>query len=53
MFALFAVVLFGSALLLKLLGAGGGWQDVVVTAGLLCVALHLVWSVPMFGRHRP
>jgi hypothetical protein len=43
MTAIIAAVLFGLALLLQLLGASLGiiGPEVLTTAGLLCVALHL------------
>jgi hypothetical protein len=44
MFAVIAAVLFGLALLLDIANVGlGGTIDIgtIVTAGLLCVALHL------------
>jgi hypothetical protein len=53
-FAIIAAVLFGVALLLDLLDVGG-FGSALVTAGLLCMALHLALGTPLPGRlgHRP
>jgi len=60
MFAIVAAVLFGLALLLDLANAnlGSGIEiGTIVTAGLLCLALHLAgvltgWRTSGWGRRR-
>lgn len=50
MFAILAVVAFALALILRLLGGHAALVDDIVIAGLLCVALHLVYAVPLPWR---
>lgn len=52
MFALIAAVLFGVALLLDLIDAGAGWGSTLVTAGLLCLALHLALGTALPALRR-
>lgn len=52
MFAIAAAVLFGVALLLDLLDTAGDFTSTLVTAGLLCVALHLALGTPLPGGFR-
>ncbi len=49
MFAIIAAVLFGVALLLDVLDVGG-FGSALVTAGLLCLALHLALGTALPGR---
>ena len=48
MFAVLAVVAFALALVFRLVGHGTGFlvPDMVIT-GLLCLALHLIFAVPV------
>jgi len=42
MFAVIAAVLFGFDVLLRLIAHNPKWEDVLLYAGLFCVAMHLV-----------
>jgi hypothetical protein len=50
MFALAAVVCFALALILHLLGGHAGLVTDFALAGLLAVALHLVFALPLPWR---
>lgn len=55
MFAIIAAILFGLALILDLFEVGGGDalnNTTLVTAGLLCLALHLAGIGTAWPRRR-
>lgn len=52
MFAVIAAILFGVALLLDVIDVEGDLTSTLVTAGLLCVALHLALGTALPFRRR-